>query len=305
MSNLATAPQTVPQEARYTWGGDEFLFVEVSESMSLVANFKVMSMATKLAAAGLEGIVDICPANASLLVRFDPDVLPPSALEENVRTIERELTHSHDRSLDTRIIEVPVWYDDPFTAEVAQRFREGFHQEPGGTDIDYAAKVNNLKDAAEFIQRHHEQPWLVSMVGFVAGLPFLFQLVDRDKQLEVPKYLSPRTDTPKLTVGHGGCFGCIYSVRGAGGYQMFGVAAAPIFDPAQTLEDFKDFMVFFRPGDIVKFKPIAEHEYHQIQEQISAGTFRYRQAPVAFELSKALADPEGYNQALMEALNGI
>ena len=86
------------------------------------------------------------------------------------------------------------------------------------------------------------------MVGFVAGLPFLFQLVDREKQLEVPKYLSPRTDTPKLTVGHGGCFGCIYSVRGAGGYQMFGVAAAPIFDPAQSLADFKDFMVFFRPG---------------------------------------------------------
>lgn len=305
MSNLATAQQTTPQEARYTWGGDEFLFVEVSESMSLVANFKVMSIATKLAAAGLEGVVDICPANASLLVRFDPDVLPPSALEENIRTIERELTHSHDQSLDTRIIEVPVWYDDPFTAEVAQRFREGFHQEPGGTDIDYAAKVNNLKDAAEFIQRHHEQPWLVSMVGFVAGLPFLFQLVDRDKQLEVPKYLSPRTDTPKLTVGHGGCFGCIYSVRGAGGYQMFGVAAAPIFDPAQTLDDFKDFMVFFRPGDIVKFKPVAEDEYNEIQEQISAGTFRYRQAPVTFELSKALADPEGYNQALMEALNGI
>ncbi|GAB3557909.1 allophanate hydrolase subunit 1 [Arthrobacter alkaliphilus] len=300
-----SSPATARQEARYTWGGDEFLFVEVSESMSLVANFKVMSMATRLAAAGLEGVEDICPANASLLVRFDPDVLPPSALEESVRSIERDLTHSHDQTLESRIIEVPVWYDDPFTAVVAERFREGFHQEPGGTDIDYAAKVNNLKDAAEFIRRHHEQPWLVSMVGFVAGLPFLFQLVDRDKQLEVPKYLSPRTDTPKLTVGHGGCFGCIYSVRGAGGYQMFGVAAAPIFDPEQTLDDFKDFMVFFRPGDIVKFKPVAEDEYNKIQEQISAGTFRYRQVPVTFELSKALADAEGYNQELMEALNGI
>lgn len=305
MSNPATTPQVAPQEARYTWGGDEFLFVEVSESMSLIANFKVMSIASKLAAAGLAGIVDICPANASLLVRFDPDVLPPSTLEENVRNIERDLAHSHDQTLDTRIIEMPVWYDDPFTAEVAQRFREGFHQEPGGTDIDYAAKVNNLKNAAEFIQRHHEQPWLVSMVGFVAGLPFLFQLVDRDKQLEVPKYLSPRTDTPKLTVGQGGCFGCIYSVRGAGGYQMFGVAAAPIFDPGQALDDFKDFMVFFRPGDIVKFKPIAQDEYNDIQEQISAGTFRYRQVPVTFELSKALADPEGYNKSLMEALSGI
>jgi urea carboxylase len=301
-----TSPSTAAaQQARYTWGGDEFLFVEVSEAMSLAANFKVMSLASKLSDAGLAGVVDICPANASLLVRFDPDVLAPSALEETVRGIEQDLGNDEEQALDTRIVEVPVWYDDPFTAEVAERFREGFHQEPGGTDIDYAAKVNNLKDAAEFIQRHHEQPWLVSMVGFVAGLPFLFQLVEQDKQLEVPKYLSPRTDTPKLTVGHGGCFGCIYSVRGAGGYQMFGVAAAPIFDPAQALEDFKDFMVFFRPGDIVKFKPVTEAEYNDIQAEISAGTFRYRQAPVTFELSKALADPEGYNRRLMEALNGI
>ncbi|MCU1512727.1 MAG: allophanate hydrolase [Arthrobacter sp.] len=301
-----TSPSTpAVQQARYTWGGDEFLFVEVSESMSLAANFKVMTLASKLSAAELPGVVDICPANASLLVRFDPDVLAPSTLEETVRDIERDLGNDEEQALETRIIEVPVWYDDPFTAEVAERFREGFHQEPGGTDIDYAAKVNNLKDAAEFIQRHHEQPWLVSMVGFVAGLPFLFQLVEQDKQLEVPKYLSPRTDTPKLTVGHGGCFGCIYSVRGAGGYQMFGVAAAPIFDPAQALDDFKDFMVLFRPGDIVKFSPVTEAEYNEIQTQISEGTFRYRQAPVTFELSKALADPEGYNQELMEALNGI
>lgn len=291
--------------ARYTWGGDEFLFVEVSEAMSLPANFKVMSIAGRLSDAGLPGIVDICPANASLLVRFDPDVLPPEQLETAVRDIERDLTSHQERALETRIVEVPVWYEDPFTAEVAQRFREGFHQEPEGSDIDYAAKVNRLKDAAEFIQRHHEQPWLVSMVGFVAGLPFLFQLVDREKQLEVPKYLSPRTDTPKLTVGHGGCFGCIYSVRGAGGYQMFGVAAAPIFDPGQALADFKDFMVFFRPGDIVKFKPVTEAEYNTIQAEISAGTFRYRQAPVTFDLSRALADPEGYNRELMEALNGI
>jgi urea carboxylase len=300
-----SSPEPAVLEARYTWGGDEFLFVEVSESMSLAANFRVMSIAAKLSAMQLPGIVDVCPANASLLVRFDPDVLPPSTLEETVRTIEGELTHHHDHSLETRIIEVPVWYEDPFTAEVAERFREGFHQEPGDTDINYAAKVNNLKDAAEFIERHHEQPWIVSMVGFVAGLPFLFQLVEREKQLEVPKYLSPRTDTPKLTVGHGGCFGCIYSVRGAGGYQMFGVAAAPIFDPAQSLADFKDFMVFFKPGDIVKFKPVTEAEYNNIQAEISAGTFRYRQVPVTFDLSKALADPEGYNQELMEALNGV
>lgn len=300
-----SAPSLDLAEARYTWGGDEFLFVEVDEAMSLAANFKVMTLASKLSVAGVEGVVDICPANASLLIRFDPDVLAPPVLESTVRRFEREAADGGADTLETRIVEVPVWYDDPFTAEVAQRFREGFHQEPDGTDLDYAAKVNGLEGAAEFIRRHHEQPWIVSMVGFVAGLPFLFQLVDREKQLEVPKYLSPRTDTPKLTVGHGGCFGAIYSVRGAGGYQMFGVAAAPIYDPAQSLADFKDFMVFFRPGDIVKFRTIDEQEYNAIQAEVENGTFRYRQAPVVFELHKALEDPERYNRELMEALNGM
>jgi urea carboxylase len=106
-------------------------------------------------------------------------------------------------------------------------------------------------------------------------------------------------------VGHGGCFACIYSVRGAGGYQMFGIAAAPIFDPAQKLPDFADFMVFFKPGDIVKFKPVGEEEYEQIQAEVKAGTYTYRQASVVFDLERALADPAAHNRQIMEALNGV
>ena len=85
----------------------------------------------------------------------------------------------------------------------------------------------------------------------------MYQMVEREKQIEVPKYLRPSTDTPKLTIGHGGCFGCIYSVRGAGGYQLFGITPMPIYDPKQKVSYLSDFMVFFRPGDIVKFKPIG------------------------------------------------
>jgi urea carboxylase len=99
--------------------------------------------------------------------------------------------------------------------------------------------------------------------GFVAGLPFLYQMVEKPRQLQVPKYLRPRTDTPKLTVGHGGCFSCIYSVRGAGGYQMFGITPMPIFDANQRISYLREFMVLFRPGDIVKFKPIRRDEYDQ------------------------------------------
>lgn len=292
-------------EARYTWGGDEFLFIEIAEGMTLEANFLSNSIANALDATALDGIVDICPANASLLIRFNPDELAPAELERVVRSLEAQVRRSTSRVLETRIVEIPVWYNDPYTNETGARFRAGYHQRPEGNDLEYAAEVNNLADAAEFIRRHHESPWLVSMVGFVAGLPFLYQLVDREHQLEVPKYVSPRTDTPALTIGHGGCFSCIYSVRGAGGYQMFGVAAAPIYDPTQKLEDFRDFMVFFKPGDIVKFKPVDEAEYRRIQTEVEAGSFAYRQAPVSFDLGAALADPEGYNSTLLEVLNGI
>lgn len=292
-------------EARYTWGGDEFLFIEIAEGMSLEANFLSNSIANALDATALDGIIDICPANASLLIRFNPDELAPAELERVVRSLEEKVRRSTSRVLETRIVEIPVWYNDPYTNETGARFRAGYHQRPEGNDLEYAAEVNNLADATEFIRRHHESPWLVSMVGFVAGLPFLYQLVDREHQLEVPKYLSPRTDTPALTIGHGGCFSCIYSVRGAGGYQMFGVAAAPIYDPSQKLEDFSDFMVFFKPGDIVKFKPVDEAEYRRIQTEVEAGLFAYRQAPVSFDLGAALADPEGYNSTLLEVLNGI
>ena len=84
---------------------------------------------------------------------------------------------------------------------------------------------------------------------------------------------------------------------------MFGIAAAPIFDPAQSLADFKDFMVFFKPGDIVKFRPIDEDEYKVIKDQVEAGTFVYKQVPVTFDLAEALGDPESYNTKLLENLN--
>lgn len=292
------------RRARYTWGGDEFLFVEIDEAMSLGANFTANAMAGHLAAEQLAGVIDICPANASLLIRFDPDLLAYRKLEERLRDIERQVEGIAHPTLATRIVEVPVWYDDPYTGATAARFRKG-HQRPEGNDLDFAAEENNLASAAEFIERHHASPWLVSMVGFVAGLPFMFQLVPQHEQLEVPKYLSPRTDTPALTVGHGGCFACIYSVRGAGGYQMFGVAAAPIFDPARKLPDFADFMVFFKPGDIVKFRAIDEPEYLRIQAEVDAGTYTYRQASVVFDLQRALEDPASYNRQLLEALNGV
>jgi len=301
-----TAAAILPAQARYSFGGDEHLFVEISESMSLPAFFKGMAICNELRrrvqAGEIAGVTEICPANAAYLVRFDPDLIAPDALQAVLEGIEAGIGEA-DLRLSTRIVEIPVLYNDPWTHETLMRFRER-HQDPASTDIEYAARINGLDSVDAFIAAHSGAPWFVSMVGFVAGLPFLFQMVERERQLEVPKYLSPRTDTPRLTLGHGGCFSCIYSVRGAGGYQMFGVTPAPIFDPAQRLPYLKELMVFFRPGDIVKWKPIDRAEYDRQVAQVEAGDYSLRIAPVSFSLQEFLADPDGYNQQLLKVLHG-
>ena len=298
----AQEQETGARGARYSWGADEHLFVEVSEEMSLEAYFKATAMVTALREQALDGILAICPANASYQVRFDPDRLEPATLEGHLREIEAEVGDARDFTLRTRIVEIPVLYDDPWTNETLMRFRDR-HQDPEGTDLDFGARVNGFQDAAAFIEAHHGAPWLASMVGFVAGLPFLYQMVRRERQLQVPKYIRPRTDTPALTVGHGGCFGCIYSVRGAGGYQMFGITPLPIYDQKQTLPDFADFVCFFRPGDLVKFSPIDRARYDELREQVDAGEATIRRRDVTFDLPEFTADPDGTNRRLLEALD--
>lgn len=289
-------------EPRYSWGGDEHLFVEISEEMSLGAYFRAMATVTTLRENQPDGVLAVCPANASYQVRFDPDRLDPRRLRALLQEIDAEVGDARDFELQTRIVEIPVLYDDPWTRETLMRFRDR-HQDPEATDLEYAARINDFADVQAFIDAHAASPWLASMVGFVAGLPFLYQMVGRDRQLEVPKYVRPRTDTPALTVGHGGCFGCIYSVRGAGGYQMFGITPTPIYDPGQTLPDFRDFVCFFRPGDIVKFAPIDRERYDELREQVEAGEIEIRQRDVTFDPAAFSADPDAYNAQLLEVLH--
>ena len=203
----------------------------------------------------------------------------------------------------TRIVEVPVFYNDPWTHETLMRFRER-HQDPEGTDLEYAARINGFDSVDAFVQAHSGAPWFVTMVGFVAGLPFMFQMVDRKRQIEVPKYLRPRTDTPKLTVGYGGCFACIYSVRGAGGYQMFGITPMPIFDPKQDISYLGDFMVFFKPGDIVRFRPIDRTAYDEDVARVEANRFEPLVRDFEFSLQEFHGDVDGYNAKIGEVLHG-
>lgn len=287
---------------RYSFGGDEHIFVEVDEAMNMEAFFKSLAVTNAVREAVLPGVTEICPANASFQIKFDPDRIKPNDLLAELKKFEAE-AEAAPSTLTTRIVEMPVFYRDPWTHETLMRFRER-HQDPNATDLEYGARINGFDSVDAFIDAHAGAPWFVSMVGFVAGLPFLFQMVEQARQLQVPKYLRPRTDTPKQTVGYGGCFTAIYSVRGAGGYQMFGITPMTIYDPTQTTSYLRDFMVFFKPGDIVKFRKVDRQEYDDILKRVEANEWAPKVAEVDFDLDAFNADIDGTNAKLEGALHG-
>jgi urea carboxylase len=289
-------------KTRFTFGGDEHLLCECAEEMSMAAFFKSLTATRAIRERGIAGVSEVCGGNASYLVRFDPDEIHPDALLEKIVELDAEAERTQP-VLSTRIVEIPVFYNDPWTHETMLNFRER-HQDPTGSDLEYAARINGMPSVEAFIEAHHRSPWFVSQVGFVCGCPWLYQMVDRERQIQVPKYVRPRTDTPRHTIGHGGAFTCIYAVRGAGGYQMFGITPMPIFDANQSESYLKDSMVFCRPGDIVKFRPIERAEYDEITARVEQHDYAPAIREVTFDLTEFERDIEGYNARLSGVLYG-
>ncbi|WP_101296943.1 5-oxoprolinase subunit B family protein [Halegenticoccus soli] len=285
---------------RYEFGADDYVFVELDQAMSFDANFQAMAVTQQIRERDPPGLIEICPANASYMIHFDPDEIGPRALVEELKEIAAA-TDLSEYQWETRVVDFPVLYDDEWTRETLMRFRDN-HQDPDSTDLEYSARINGFDGVESFIEAHAGAPHMVTMVGFVPGLPWCFQMVPRDRQIEVPKYVQPRTDTPARAVGFGGAFTAIYPVQGAGGYQLYGRTPLEVLDVEQRLPDFRDSMVFPNPGDVLQFRRIDRDEYDAIREEVEAGTYEYRIEEVEFSPERFFEDPTGYNERLTEVL---
>ncbi|MGG1658233.1 5-oxoprolinase subunit B family protein [Brevibacillus sp. NRS-1366] len=286
---------------RYEYGGDEFVFVELAEQMSLEVNFRAMAITQKIREKNWPGILDVCPANVSYMIRFNPQVVHPNELIEDLRQLEYSVSDLDHIEIHSRVVDVPILFEDPWTHEALMRFRDR-HQDPTSTDLEYAARINGYPNKEQFIEALTSFPFLVSMVGFVPGLPWCYQMVPREQQIEVPKYVRPRTYTPERAFGFGGAFACIYPVQGAGGYQLFGVAAAPIYDKDQILPDFKKSMVFPRQGDIFRYRSIDMEGFSKIRAAVENGTYRYRTKEISFSPRQVIENPKNFSENVLEVL---
>jgi urea carboxylase len=287
--------------SRLSFGGDEFVFVELSEEMSLEQTLRVIAITDELRSQQISGVIDICPAHVSYMIRVVPEVLDPRDVVGALAEAHRRCGESGRLTISARLIEIPVLYDDPWTRETLMRFRDR-HQSPDLTDLQYCARTNGFDDVDGFIDAHSSNPFIATFIGFMPGNAECYQLVSRSRQLQAPKYLRPRTDTPDRALGHGGAFTTIYPVRGAGGFQLLGRSAAPVFDPDRRLADFGNEIVLPRAGDIFKYRPIAVEEYDHIRRLVEVGSYRYRIRDTTFDLAAFRADPDGHNKTLLAVL---
>lgn len=290
---------TLP-ETRFDFAGDEYIYAEISRDMSAESNFKALAITNELRRRNIPGIIEICPSNASYLVRFNPEIISADDLLDYLKDIDISKSNPSELNLSVRIVEIPIWYDDPITRECSQRFKNR-HQAPDLSNFEFVMKINGFTDKQAFIEAHSSTPYLITMVGFTPGTAWEFPLgVLREEIIQTPKYLSPRTDTPAQAVGIGGAFTVIYPVSGPGSYQLIGLSAVPIYQREQRLADFKDTFFLARPGDIWKHRPIDESEYERIVKEVNQGTYRYRIKEIVFSAEEYFLRGKRYIQELME-----
>jgi len=136
-------------------------------------------------------------------------------------------------------------------------------------------RSTDTKPSMTSSQPHCRLAMVRSMVGFVAGLPFMYQ--DGGTQAADPGAEIPQAKDRYSTVDRRPRRLLWVHLLGAGVRAATRCSASrpmPIFDPTQTTSYLRDFMVFFRPGDIVKFKPIDRDGYDTASRGGRQGTLQ-------------------------------
>ncbi|MBM7649822.1 urea carboxylase [Bacillus ectoiniformans] len=290
---------TLP-ETRFDLCGDEYIYAEITKEMSAESNFKAIVITNELRRRNIPGIIEIYPANASYLIRYQPDVISPSDLLDYLKEIDITKSNTAELHFKSRIIEIPIWYDDPVTKNYSEKFQQR-NVHTGLSDFDYVMQINGFKDKNKFLDALTNVPHLVTMLGFSPGLAWAFPLGTAKRNIiQAPKYTSPRTETPKQAVGIGGAFSVIYPVNTPGSYQLIGMSAVPVYDQQQKLNAFSRSMFLTMPGDMRKHRSVNEDEYHQICASVKEGTYEYKMKEIEFSAEEYYRKKHLYIKQLME-----
>lgn len=204
---------------------EETLLVNFGDEISETIHKQIKSVVKVLKE--IEGVINIVPSYTDLAITY---TMPYHDLLQIIKNIDIQEIESEEK----KIIEIPVCYEM-------------------GLDLERVSKHNNLS-IEELIKRHSDKEYLVYMMGFVPGFPYLGGL---DESLYTPRLEKPRTKIPAGSVGIGGKQTGVYPLETPGGWNIIGRTPLKLFDSKDTL---------IHIGDYIKFIPISKESYERMCE---------------------------------------
>ena len=215
--------------------GDRGLLVEYGSVIDPAVNQKVRSMAVALQNNRTDGVVDVVPAYCSMLVIYDPAATTSETLQEVLLFLEKQLPELHVSA--PVVVDIPVCYEGEY-----------------GPDMDAVATRTGLTPQ-EVVRIHSEPEYMIYMIGFTPGFPFLGGL---PKSLHVPRLETPRLSVPAGSVGIANNQTGIYPQSTPGGWHLIGQTPLRLFTPERMKP------IPYQPGDRIRFRPISPLEFHRL-----------------------------------------
>lgn len=271
--------------------GDRALLVEYGEmDFDLTLSFFVLAVDDALREHPIEGLVEAAPGFRSILVTYEPLDLAPRDLLEHLHAIHDELPAEREIEIPSRLVRLPVAFDDSKAREGVRRYVHGIRSDApnceGGNNVDYIVRYNGLADREELFESVLATEHWTAFIGFFPGLPFMFPL-DPRHTVVVPKYNPTRTWTAEGALGLGGPCYAIYPVESAGGYQLLG-RTLPIYDLKGRNSAFRDNPLLLGAGDRVRFHRIEEEDLLELWEDVRADRYVYEIEESPFDVGAYL-----------------
>ena len=195
---------------------------------------------------GIEGIVETVPTYRSLLVYYKPEIISFREISEKFEELMGSLDNIEIPP--PTVIEIPVLYGGEM-----------------GPDIQNVAEHNG-KTVEEVIRIHTSEEYLIYMIGFIAGFPYLGGM---SKEIATPRLKSPRVKIDGGSVGIAGEQTGVYPVDSPGGWQLIGRTPLKLYDAEREKP------VLLEAGQYIKFKSVTPEEYDAILKAVEDGSYRY------------------------------
>lgn len=230
------------EDVTFRLAGDTAILVEFANEINSEVNRRVMAFDECLNRKKLEGIVETVPTYRSVTVHYRPEIISYGALREQ---LEKVLSQAGlEQAKKRKVYEIPVFY--------------GGEQ---GPDLAQVAEYSK-KTVEEVIRIHSEPEYLIYMLGFTPGFPYLGGM---DKSIAVPRLKKPRVKIPAGSIGIAGEQTGIYPLDSPGGWQLIGQTPVKLYDPG------KEKAILLEAGSFIKFKPVTEPEFRRLQQMAEAG----------------------------------